>query len=142
LVASRLWFSRSRSGRINPRGECADANVESEGSMKAEIAKLWAEALPHYKQTKFRLRRGDSFDPLGVLCNLHAQAHPEIAATQPYPGHYLDQGFALPAAVKQWAGMRSNIGQLRDGRSLSGENDNGASFETIAKLIKQHAEDL
>jgi hypothetical protein len=111
-------------------------------SMKAEIAKLWAEALPHYKQTKRALRDGDSFCCLGVLCNLHAQAHPEIAATETDPQFYIGEGAFLPLAVKQWAGMRSRGGDLPDGRSLASENDTGASFKTIAKFIKKHAEVL
>lgn len=50
--------------------------------MKKEIAMRWIEALRSgkYMQGKGRLRSFyDEFCCLGVLCNLHAIEHPEIA---------------------------------------------------------------
>jgi hypothetical protein len=77
--------------------------------MKRNIAKQWAAALRSgdYKQGRFQLRRGDQFCCLGVLCNLHAQAHPKIAAQQRRPHVYMGQKAYLPAEVIKWAGIQT-----------------------------------
>jgi hypothetical protein len=60
--------------------------------MKPEIKKMWLEALRsgQYKQGGGALRPhgGNEFCCLGVLCNLHAQTHPKIAAQQKDPEVY------------------------------------------------------
>lgn len=116
--------------------------------MKPAIAKAWREALRSgkYKQATGALRRntntgGSSFCCLGVLCNMHAEAHPKIAATQTNPGRYLDQGGYLPFQVQRWAGIKSS-GAWFGESSLARANDRGASFETIADLIAKHEETL
>ena len=115
--------------------------------MKSSIAKLWTAALRsgQYKQTGGKLR-GEfngitSFCCLGVLCNLHAQAHPDIAARQPTTNGYIGQSLALPCEVMKWAGMASSLGRFR-GTTLASENDQGASFNKIADLIDTHVKTL
>ena len=127
--------------------------------MKREIAKKWIKALRSgkYQQGSDRLRGdGDQFCCLGVLCNLHAQAHPEIAATQLNPGVYLREAEVLPRAVMQWAGMTSKNGSIvdEDGRArkifvdgmgywdLTEINDAGESFSEIADVIEENWERL
>ena len=114
--------------------------------MKSSIAKLWTAALRsgQYKQTTGRLREaynGDSFCCLGVLCNLHAQAHPNIAARQTSVNGYMGQSLGLPCEVAEWAGMASSLGRFK-GTTLATENDQGASFNKIADLIDTHVKTL
>ena len=115
--------------------------------MKSSIAKLWTAALRsgQYKQTGGRLR-GEvsgvtSFCCLGVLCNLHAQAHPDIAARQTSVTGYMGQSLILPNEVMKWAGMTNYLGSF-NATTLSNENDQGASFNKIADLIDTHVKTL
>lgn len=106
--------------------------------MKQEIAEKWANALlsKAYKQGRYQLRNSnDEFCCLGVLCDLHAIEHPEIARTHTHQSFYLDRRVALPDAVVEWAGMKSKLGAIKPGLSLSKINDDGVSFEKIAKII-------
>lgn len=48
------------------------------------------------------------FNPMGVLCNLHAEAHPEFAATQTDPEDYPVH------VVAEWAGLNGQY--TKDGR--------------------------
>jgi len=58
-----------------------------------------------YRQTKCQLRNRDRFCVLGVLCNLHAQAHPDIASAQKNKNSYMGSSVTLPDKVRKWAGM-------------------------------------
>lgn len=119
--------------------------------MKPAIKAQWVAALRSgkYRQTQGQLRevRDDEsnktlgFCCLGVLCNLHAQAHPRIAASQTDPGQYLGEIELLPEAVRKWAGLpeqehgaRLVIGGQYD--ALTDHNDNGRTFKQIAKAIE------
>lgn len=67
-----------------------------------EIADKWIKALNsgEYKQGFGQLRdRDDNFCALGVLCNLHAKEHPEIANKQKFKQRYLKQKYVLPEEV-------------------------------------------
>ena len=115
--------------------------------MKSSIAKLWTAALRsgQYKQTGGKLR-GEfngitSFCCLGVLCNLHAQAHPDIAARQPTTAEYMGRRLVLPNEVAEWAGMTGLLGYFKS-TTLANENDQGASFNKIADLIDKHVKTL
>lgn len=127
--------------------------------MKQKIAKKWIKALRSglYQQGSGFLRdRDNHFCCLGVLCNLHAQAHPKIAATQLRPGFYLGQTGILPFDVMTWAGMQSNDGSafepngwqgrlLVDGTGyfdLTEVNDDGLPFTKIADIIEENWERL
>lgn len=115
--------------------------------MHKDIAKKWIKALTSgkYKQTQGRLRNNDSFCCLGVLCNLHAQEHPEIAKKQTNPNVYLGQQCVLPDSVRQWADMDSDNGLIYKTKSLgclSEMNDQGKGFKEIAKIIENNIEYL
>lgn len=114
--------------------------------MYKEIKKQWVDALRsgEYEQGRFRLRNPDTnkFCCLGVLCNLHAQAHPEIASQQTDPGRYMGSSEYLPKEVMQWAGFSVGAPEVvmweEHARTLSSLNDGHAlDFLEIAKLIEE-----
>ena len=133
--------------------------------MKAEIKSLWVNALlsGEYHQGVDRLRSVSEtgrtkFCCLGVLCNLHAQAHLEIANRELSPDYYLGSQYYLPKAVVRWAGLELVVAkrplkasgnlsiksmtkierdQITLG-NLSAFNDDGTSFKQIAKIIQTH----
>jgi hypothetical protein len=81
--------------------------------MNKQVKKLWVKALRsgEYVQTTGRLRgKNNSFCCLGVLCNLHAQAHPETAKRQTLRGKYMGHDGVLPREVMNWAGLSNAIG--------------------------------
>ena len=98
--------------------------------------------------------RGDGFCCLGVLCNLHAKAHPEIAKYEDDPAKYMGEEATLPEHVRLWAGMRSDDGDFEDAKDeglvkgLSGTakgattlvelNDSHYNFEEIANFISKN----
>ena len=114
--------------------------------MHPEIKAKWVAALRsgEYKQATGQLRRNTrgktSFCCLGVLCNLHAQAHPEIAAQQTDPESYMCGTKCLPTAVMEWADLPSPRGDtLKIGNtfgSLSYHNDSWCTFAQIADAIE------
>ena len=117
--------------------------------MKRSIARKWAKALEsgEYKQAKGALRKSGGFCCLGVLCNLHAQEHPEIAEQQKDKGSYLGQSGFLPKEVMEWVRMGSNDGALPQQISghwhLTGLNDGAKlTFPEIAKVIRKHWKEL
>jgi hypothetical protein len=76
--------------------------------MRYSIAMKWAKALRSgkYPQTNGVLRDSNGFCCLGVLCNLHAQAHPEIAVHEINPYEYIGEDTELPKAVVEWAEIK------------------------------------
>lgn len=113
--------------------------------MNQEIKAKWVAALRsgEYKQGEGRLRNGDKFCCLGVLCNLHAQEHPEVAATQYDPERYMGKFYAPPCAVRRWAGFAllddSNGPYVQFDlvqTQLPRLNDQGLDFAQIADLIE------
>ena len=139
--------------------------------MKKAVALAWAEALEsgEYEQTEGTLRNTilkdgvptQAFCCLGVLCNLHAIAHPKIAATQDDPMMYLKADTDLPREVMKWAGIKSKSGEFadpdgypskrprslqldKDGDTLHetdliGLNDNlQYTFKDIASFVREH----
>jgi hypothetical protein len=110
--------------------------------MKPEIAKKWIAALRSgkYMQTTGRLRDGNSFCCLGVLCNLHAQEHPRFAAKQGDPHRYGGEYYNPPPAVWRWAGISCT--KVSEAPSFAHLNDSGESFASIAKAIKKWAHTL
>lgn len=114
--------------------------------MNPEIKKSWVEALRSgkYKQTKGRLRdtlsaEKTAFCCLGVLCNLHAIDHPDIAQTQTDPNKYLGEGGFPPKSVTDWADL--DISQIFKHESYLGTlyclNDMGVNFDEIADIIER-----
>lgn len=110
--------------------------------MKPEIKAAWVAALRsgEYTQGRMRLRSPQNeFCCLGVLCNLHAQAHPEIAAQQTDPNTYFGL-VGLPAtSVIYWADLPGHDPAVQHHSKwtrLSALNDNGLTFNQIADLIE------
>lgn len=122
--------------------------------MRKAIATKWVAALRSgdYKQTNSQLRNDKGFCCLGVLCNIHAQEHPKIAAKQTNPTMYLDSGYTLPDEVIRWASLSSDIGEKRDHgkiiingdvyHHLAAANDSGVSFKRIANWIEKNYKEL
>ncbi len=105
----------------------------------------WVAALRSgdYQQTTGQLRDDDNaFCCLGVLCNIHAQDHPEFAAKQRAPGMYDAQLCFLGKTVQKWAQAREYVPidlTNRDGVAISlvGLNDSGEfTFNQIADVIE------
>ena len=111
--------------------------------MNKKVKKLWIAALlsGEYKQGIRQLRDKDNkFCCLGVLCNLHAQAHPEIAAMQKEPEQYIGAWALLPREVMDWAELGSENGAYVNSANttLVSDNDDGCSFPEIAKIIQEN----
>lgn len=122
--------------------------------MKPEIAKLLSAALRSgdYKQTNGTLTVPGlhEFCCLGVLCDLHAQAHPR---GQGWIGvGYYGSSMELPDEVRKWAGMKSITGIMRTAKpSLVDHNDGyhnnqreiePKTFKQIATIIDKNVEVL
>lgn len=111
--------------------------------MDKVIAKDWANKLRSgkYPQTMYRLRDDKGLCCLGVLCDLHAIAHPEFAAKQESPLQYGGSSHTLPEIVLEWAKMKSNYGAYSPSSyyptSLAKHNDMGMPFEEIADIIEK-----
>ena len=115
--------------------------------MKRSIARKWAAALESgdYKQTKGALRKAGRFCCLGVLCNLHAQEHPELAKQNKKATEYFGQSELPPEEVwYTWADMSSENPFVRVlGHDLAGLNDEANyDFKQIAKVIRKHWKEL
>lgn len=120
--------------------------------MKKKIAMKWCEALEsgEYKQARGQLRKSGRFCCLGVLCNMHAQAHPDIAAEQKRATEYMGEQDLPPMAVQEWAGLGTEEGAfygyagLQDTyTSLADLNDDvKLTFPEIAKVIRKHYKEL
>ena len=111
-------------------------------SMNPKIKKMWCKALRsgNYKQGTGRLRRkhGDTYYYccLGVLSVLYCKAH---ASSWRMAGR--KQG--LSRKVATWAGLPKGLKgptdvsiRIRSSFSLSGANDQGATFTMIADAIE------
>jgi len=130
--------------------------------MRKEIADKLVTALRsgEYDQTSGRLRNGDNFCCLGVLCDIavkegviepwqRVKIHGEgrLGFVVDIEGESYEETSVLPNVVKEWAGMRSangtyNRGELDDTRALSSDNDNGHSFAKIADTIENRYAEL
>lgn len=113
--------------------------------MKKAIADMWVKALRsgEYKQTMYTLREGNKFCCLGVLCNLHAQTHPEFAAKQEDFSEYGGMEDVPPEIVLNWAGLKSDVGSYSPNElPLAHMNDNGDSFFEIADTIEKNWRNL
>lgn len=109
--------------------------------MNAEIKQKWLTALRSgdYLQGSNRLRLGDKFCCLGVLCDLHAK---ETNTAWGFAGFNNDEydgaSHTLPKSVRDWAGLGTCSGVRPDENapSLTEINDNGTPFSKIADLIE------
>ncbi len=131
--------------------------------MRQEVKEKWLAALRsgNYTQAQGRLRVGDSFCCLGVLCDLAIadgvaiRWGEEVAwgegivpiVPREYPeGEDLLNLSVLPDIVIEWAGLPEYTGnpdlryeyQDENRVALAVLNDNGFTFEQIADLIETH----
>ena len=126
----------------SPRGHYSGRAFLLTKPMKPEIAKLWVAALRSgkYKQGRGRLRRGDSFCCLGVLCDLSKLSEWKSG------GYYgsADEARAMhpPVSVLEWAGLRSESGKFGRRHYLSNMNDERFTFAAIADTIEANVEKL
>ena len=115
--------------------------------MKPEIKKLWVEALKsgEFKQDTGGLRTDKGYCCLGVLCELHRQSVTPTA--DGWKGgkwlRYDGEVLYLPPSVMEWAGIKDsnpiiNPDPDSNYKNAASYNDNGATFKTIAKLIKKN----
>lgn len=112
--------------------------------MKRSIARKWAAELDsgEYEQTKHKLRDDYGFCCLGILCNLHAQENPEIAALNTSKYEYFGHSLITPRVVMEWSGLTKPEGLFKDSdgknKILSELNDEGMTFPEIAKIIRKN----
>lgn len=126
--------------------------------MKAEIKKLWTEALRSgkYHQGKGHLAQSDQADGLahcclGVLCEVAIEAGiispPKWQGINYYYGIEGDhRADFLPRVVSTWAGLGNNSPvytdhAVLDGRTkslVSHNDDDGFSFTEIADIIEEN----
>jgi len=94
--------------------------------VKKEIALQLADAITsgHYERTFAANRRvshvtgENSFCLSGVLINLFAQAHPELAAKETNPLSFMGMNHSLPWVVMNWADVAHGDMGTRDGKPL------------------------
>ena len=118
--------------------------------MNARIKKKWVAALKsgEYEQGFDALcttnAQNDSFCPLGVLCELHAQETGEAwepgRSHRPHRLRYYGAASALPHTVCDWADLPSNPGLIYNGfvYTVSTLNDEARlSFRQLADIIQR-----
>lgn len=112
--------------------------------MNPEIKAQWVAALRsgEYKQGKRALNRDGKFCCLGVLCDLHSKAHGIPWGGRPMYNFRYEGAVVFPNSnVYAWAGMNAEAGTSvsidGDGNYLYSHNDNGRTFEEIAKAIEE-----
>lgn len=120
--------------------------------MNPRVKQLWIEALRSgkFKQAQGRLKTENGYCCLGVLCELHRR---EVGGTEwkrysseegkyIYDGHIMD----LPWSVVSWADLDQSDPRIIDAfigdvylhsEKMSGLNDSGETFGTIATLIEE-----
>lgn len=114
------------------------------------IAFAWADNLESgkYPQGKFALQSNGNFCCFGVLAEMAVDAG--VIERKPWETYgnvtefiYDGDRHGMTSAVKAWAGMLTNEGQLDGGNiNLMGMNDNGESFVYIAEIIRERWAEL
>ncbi len=115
--------------------------------MKPEIKKRWIAAIRsgEYEQGRGRLKRGDKFCCLGILCDLYLKERGKTWATAQDTGAGVCGGQTayLPLEVMDWAGLKHESPNA-EGHTLSTHNDGrdsgevkGKPFEEIADIIEK-----
>lgn len=118
--------------------------------MNPEVKAKWVAALRsgEYKQAKGRLRDGDAYCCLGVLCDLHAKETGEYWQETVDGFRYCHLEQVLPFPVRMWAGLCSDspdvavdrpLTLLNDGRAADGDApaQPAHNFNQIADLIEK-----
>lgn len=114
--------------------------------MKPKIKAMWCEALRSgkYKQANGRLRKGDKFCCLGVLCDIYKKRQKRGRWRDGLfsVGTTKDEQYVLPESVIKWAGLLDNDNPQNPSihgtptKTLGSHNDDGDNFRAIADLIE------
>lgn len=115
--------------------------------MNPDVKKKWLAALRsgEYKKAKRRLRYGDHYCCLGILCDLYRQETPGVTWDKISENRFVFHGVKekeaiyLPKEVQTWAGLTSRNPKVRDEQSLAMYNDREYqeySFVMIANIIE------
>lgn len=113
-----------------------------------ENARKWVEALRsgEFEQARCVLREKDRFCCLGVACELYRRETGQGEWDD--ESHFLGDAHTLPYTVRDWLGLRSEVGGY-SAVTPSGEknladdhNDKGETFAQIADLIESEPEGL
>ena len=116
--------------------------------------KKWLAALRggEYKQGRNRLKAGNKFCCLGVVCDMYAKENKiKWEKTFNESKSLLGERLCLPNEVIKWLGVRSSNGMFnkdikakdRYNASLISLNDQaGMSFKEIADFIDEHRKDV
>lgn len=125
--------------------------------MKAEVAKIWVDALRSGEYTQGRAalknvsKQGYEHCCLGVLCELYDKYNEEKLirdtgynlAKDKITCSFDMETELLPEKVREWAGLSNKRASFKSGfESLVVCNDIGNSFETIANIIEQNVDSL
>jgi len=120
--------------------------------MNEKVAKKWVKALRSgkYKQTRHgKLRIGDAFCCLGVLCDLYIKEKPQeewydMVNIAPGVYSFLGAQHFLPDPVVEWADATSagHDWSCKLIRLLPNMNDQGSTFSEIADYIEKHTKEL
>lgn len=104
--------------------------------MNPKVKELWTTTLRSgdYQQGRGRLRTGDLYCCLGVLCDLYSMDQWSLVEGS---YEFLGATHMLPADVVEWAGLDER-NPMPGGISLAALNDKGASFEAIASVIEMY----
>jgi len=114
----------------------------SEVIMDPEVKKLWVYALRSgdYEQGKGRLKNGDKYCCLGVLCDLHSKSGLE-SSEEWNGGSYKHLNSVLSKDVLEWSGLDRNNGDFviidQIESCLTYHNDREKTFNQIADAIEE-----
>lgn len=112
------------------------------------VIKEWVESLEsgRYEQGQNRLRDGDQYCCLGVLCDMYAQKFGvKWSSDDENLDHFLGEWSALPREVQEWADLPTGdpdgidgyrLSELNDGMS-DGEGIKPQTFPEIAAIIRE-----
>lgn len=124
-------------------------------------AKKWVAVLRsgEFKQTQRTLTKIDAENNIvgcccmGVACEMFDKENPGVLEVKNIPSEedydarrrYNGEDALPPIVVINWLGLRDRNGQFgpyEDGSCLTGANDDGKSFNTIADLIEKNEAEL
>ena len=107
--------------------------------MNPEVKKKWVEALRSgkYKQGKGRLKLGEQYCCLGVLCDLYIKREQSSETDVETVSEHMRTEEFLPHMVIEWAGLTDMNPAINASETLSRLNDTGMSFYGIATDIER-----
>ena len=108
--------------------------------MDKRVLDLWLTELRSgkYKQGTRRLKHGDEYCCLGILCEVHAK---ETGQSFSEDDSYLGDLRVLPSKVMEWSGISDSEGGHilihNKEHLLTAHNDAGVSFNVIADALEK-----